>query len=281
MEHSVAELPPPEVPELDRRELVAHLLKIGAGGLAIALGVTGSAKSLTAEATVWSGDTSTGRRFRYGMVIDTRRCVGCKSCVAACKAENKTPPGVSYNRVRTELAEGTTTDRPFFRTQPCFHCDQPPCVPVCPVDATYKRRSDGIVVVDYDRCIGCRNCIFACPYGARSFDAGENYPVVAERSAYARVPSPEYRQFRRREAGTPPIGKARKCTFCLHLQDESGRYDRQAGRWPACAKTCPGHAIHFGDLADRSDPLVGLLAERSHVRLREEWGTRPNVYYLL
>jgi molybdopterin-containing oxidoreductase family iron-sulfur binding subunit len=166
-------------------------------------------------------------------------------------------------------------------TKPCLHCEQPPCVQGCPVGATFKRKRDGIVVVDYDRCIGCRYCVTRCPYGARFFDFGDNYPAIADLTAYASVPSPEYAQFRKRESGQSPIGNVRKCSFCLHLQDANGRYDRKAGRWPACAKSCTGGAIHFGDLADSDSEVSRLLRERQAVRLKEELGTKPNVYYLL
>jgi molybdopterin-containing oxidoreductase family iron-sulfur binding subunit len=133
-------------------------------------------------------------------------------------------------------------------------------------------------VIDYDRCIGCRYCLAACPYGARYFDFGDDYelsPLSGE------TVSPEYKQYRPRVPGTSPIGNARKCTFCLHLQDEQGEYDRDAGRWPACAKTCPGHAIIFGDLDDPESEVSKILAERNAVRLKEELGTKPSVYYLL
>lgn len=152
---------------------------------------------------------------------------------------------------------------------------------VCPVGATFKRSQDGIVVVDYDRCIGCRYCITGCPYGARYFDYGENYPAVGTATPYGQVPSPEYSQFRTRADGESPIGNVRKCTFCVHLQDETGRYDEHAGRWPACAKTCTGHAILFGDFNDAESEVSRLLRERQPIRLKEELGTEPNVYYLL
>lgn len=273
----------PTTGSIDRRGFLEHLTKIGAGALAAAVGGVVAVPANVEAAKNPSGRLAANPRqkFRYGMVIDTRRCVGCKACMVACKAENKTPPGVSYTMVTAEPLEGALTDRPLFMTKPCFHCEEPPCTRACPVSATFKRERDGIVVVDYDRCIGCRYCIAACPYGARSFDFGENYPAVAEQTAYASVPSPELGQFRRREHEKSPIGNVRKCTFCAHLQDEDGHYDRQAGRWPACAKTCTGHAIHFGDLMDPEDEVVRLLNERNYVRLKEEWGTEPNVYYLL
>ncbi|MBI3688335.1 MAG: 4Fe-4S dicluster domain-containing protein [Actinobacteria bacterium] len=264
--------------QVSRRQLLDRLVVAGAGALAATV-AAGGVIDVIAAAPAAAAPAATRRKFRYGMVIDTRRCVGCRACVVACKAENKTPPGVSYNVV-VEQAEEDADDKPLFLAKPCFHCEQPPCVDVCPVSATFKRERDGIVVIDYDRCIGCRYCIAACPYGARTFDFGENYPAVAETTAYAAAPSAEYGQFRPRREEASPIGNVRKCTFCLHLQDENGRYDRASGRWPACAKTCTGHAIHFGDFNDRDSEVSQLLRERQAVRLKEELGTEPNVYYL-
>jgi molybdopterin-containing oxidoreductase family iron-sulfur binding subunit len=278
----------PGVGELERRALLSRLIAMGATSLAAAMGGAAMAALSAAPAaadTAASGEPPAGagprRRFRYGMVIDTRRCVGCKACVVACKAENKTPPGVSYTVVLDGVLGNRVDDKPLFMTKPCFHCEDPPCVDVCPVGATFKREQDGIVVVDYDRCIGCRYCITGCPYGARYFDYGDNYRQVADGTPYASVPSPEYNQFRSREKGQSPIGNVRKCTFCVHLQDAGGRYDRHAGRWPACAVTCTGHAIHFGDFNDQESDVSRLLRERQAVRLKEELGTNPNVYYLL
>jgi Fe-S-cluster-containing dehydrogenase component len=276
-----------EPPEMDRRSLLAHLMKIGATSLIAAMG--GSAMTRLASAAQPTALPSSNpaavvgrqRKFRYGMVIDTRRCVGCKACVVACKAENKTPPGVSYTVVLDAVLGNQPDEKPLFMTKPCFHCENPPCVDVCPVGATFKRERDGIVVVDYERCIGCRYCITGCPYGARYFDYGENYAAVAENTPYASVPSPEYNRFRARKRGASPEGNVRKCTFCVHLQDTGGRYDQKAGRWPACAKTCTGHAIHFGDFNDSESEVSRLLRERQAIRLKEELGTSPNVYYLL
>lgn len=281
------EMPPKEVAgqgpllgsDLNRRDVVASLMKLGAVSLAMAIGSGGAVSAVT---SAMAADSAASKgKFRYGMVIDTRRCVGCDACVVACKAENKTPPGVSYIVVLENGFGERPDDRPLFMSKPCFHCENPPCVPVCPVGATFKRKQDGIVVVDYDRCIGCRYCIVACPYQARYADFGENYPAMEEKTAYAAVPSPEYRQFRKREHGKSPEGNARKCTFCLHLQDENGKYDKAAGRWPACAKTCTGKAIHFGDFNDPESEVSILLTQRQAVRLKEELGAEPNVYYLL
>jgi Fe-S-cluster-containing dehydrogenase component len=270
---------PPSV--MDRREMLGVLGKWFGGAL---VGATffGAGEALAAV----GGETSgTQTKHRYGMVIDTRRCVGCSACVIACKQENKTPPGVNYNVVLHEVigVSGTADvqDRPTFVSKPCFHCEHPSCTSVCPVGATFKRAQDGIVVVDYDRCIGCRYCMTACPYQARYFDYGDDYPAVEQETPYAAVRSPEYVQYRDRAKGGSPIGNVRKCSFCLHLQDEEGAYSKAEGRWPACAKTCTGHAIHFGDLLDPDAEVSSLLRERTAVRLKEEIGNEPTVYYLV
>jgi len=219
---------------------------------------------------------------RWGMVIDLKRCIACRACGMACKMENKTPPGVAYG-VFLEQDIGQyphVQKRAFFR--PCFQCAKSSCAKVCPTGATYHR-PDGIVAVDYERCIGCRYCIAACPYGARSFDYGYDYIEDAE-NPYNAIPSAEYgAAYGLRQKGKSPIGNVRKCTFCLHLQDEEGQY-REA---PACARTCMGRAIHFGDLADpegkclvHGESLQELLCRRGHYRLKEELGNEPAVYYL-
>ena len=264
-------------PEVSRRELITRLTGVGAIALATALAAGASIDVLTAPVAAAAGTT---RKFRYGMVIDTRTCVGCKACVVACKAENKTPPGVNYTVV-VEQPNEAANDKPLFMTKPCFHCENPPCVDVCPVNATFKRKQDGIVVVDYDRCIGCRYCITACPYGARTFDFGEMYPGGEPGTGWGSVPSPEYGQFRARDEHASPVGNVRKCTFCLHLQDEKGQYNKAQGRWPACAKTCPGEAIHFGDFNDPESEVSQLIRSNNVIRLKEELGAEPNVYYLI
>ena len=252
----------------------------------VGLGVfTAAAASLPSVWVRAAQETGTKRKFRYGMVIDLKRCVNCKACTVACKLENKTPPGVAYNPViEEEIGEFPYVQRRWF-PKPCFHCDNPPCTHVCPVTATYKREQDGIVIVDYDKCIGCRYCITACPYGARYFDFGENYP--AQELEYNQILSPEFHGgYGPRREGKSPVGNVRKCTFCLHLQDADGRYTRP----PACAETCMAKAIHFGDFGSASDGscvahqgcnLKQLLVERRWIRLKEELGTEPSVYYLM
>jgi molybdopterin-containing oxidoreductase family iron-sulfur binding subunit len=209
----------------------------------------------------------------WGMVIDLRKCIACKACTVACKAENVTSPGVSY-RVVMEQEVGTyPNSRRTFLPRPCFQCDNPPCVPVCPVGATWKQEEDGIVVIDYDACIGCRYCEMACPYGARYFDFGEYYNPPEFRQEYEVTPIPEYRENRVRENGASPIGNVRKCTFCLHRVNE--------GMLPACVATCVGRALHFGDLDDPESLVFELLNSHATIRLKEELGTEPSVYYLI
>ena len=210
---------------------------------------------------------------RWVMVIDLRHCVGCHACTIACIAENKLPPGVVYRPViEEEIGKYPHVARRFL-PRPCLQCDNPPCVPVCPVHATWKR-PDGIVVIDYEACIGCRYCITACPYGARSFDWGENYtdgtPHIAE---YERAPSPEYGRQWERKGTRSPIGNARKCHFCLH------RIER--GLLPQCVTTCIGRATYFGDANDPESLVSELIAQPNVMRLKEELGTEPRVYYLV
>lgn len=220
--------------------------------------------------------------YHWGMVIDLKRCVACRACTVACKMENKTPPGVAYGVfLEEELGEYPHVQkRAYFR--PCFQCAKSSCAKVCPTGATYHR-PDGIVAVDYEKCIGCRYCIAACPYGARSFDYGDDYIDDLE-NPFNTIPSAEYgAAYGPRRKGRSPIGNVRKCTFCLHLQDEHGHYREP----PACARTCMGRAIHFGDLRDaeakclvHGESMRELLCRRGHYRVKEELGNEPSVYYL-
>lgn len=241
----------------------AGLLAVGGGAL-VATAVGNQKEADTANAVKW------------GMIIDTRKCVGCRACTVACKSENHTPPGVAYNVVlENEVGEYphvTTT----FLSRPCMQCEQSSCTKVCPTRATYHR-PDGIVAIDYDKCIGCRYCINACPYGARSYDYGDNYHEVE--NPYEATPSPEYGENRPRRKHKSPQGNVRKCTFCLHRLTK--------GLAPACASTCMGNAIHFANMADpeakcmaHGENLHELLRARSHYQLKAEIGNKPNVWYL-
>ncbi|WP_139650956.1 4Fe-4S dicluster domain-containing protein [Raoultibacter phocaeensis] len=207
---------------------------------------------------------------RWGMVIDLEKCVGCDSCTVACKAENRTPPGITYNIVLEQETGTYPNVRIESVPRPCMQCKNAPCVAVCPVQATY-RGADGIVVIDSNRCIGCKYCIAACPYGARSADEGESYE--GEMQAAEQVVVPEYGMDRgTRGKYRATYGTARKCTFCAH------RIAR--GESPACCETCVGDARLFGDLDDPESTVAKLAASPRAFRLKEELGTEPSVYYL-
>jgi len=212
---------------------------------------------------------------KWVMVIDQQKCVGCTACTVSCCAENNLPPGVVYRPVPKVQTGKFPNVSWVFTPRPCMHCDKPPCVPVCPVEATWKRK-DGIVVIDYDICIGCRNCLASCPYNARTADFGEFYGSPApEIMDYETRPNYEYsRQWRRKPTShASPIGNARKCHFCLHRLRE--------GILPACVTTCLGGATYFGDVNDPSSLANELVGSNRARRLKEELGTEPSVYYLV
>lgn len=210
---------------------------------------------------------------RWAMAIDLRKCIGCSACTVACKAENKLPPGVVYRPVVEQEVGSYPNVSRRFTPRPCMQCDNPPCVPVCPVGATYKR-PDGIVAIDYDVCIGCRYCIAACPYGARTFDFGENYTgVTTPAQPYEREASFEYGRAWSRQNGQSPVGNVRKCQFCLHRLEE--------GMLPACVTTCVGGATYFGDANDPESLVSYLISRPNTMRLKEELGTQPKVHYLI
>ena len=223
---------------------------------------------------------------RWGMVIDLDKCFACQSCTAACRMENNTPVAgqnqadmgraILWNEVVTfvegEYPNITTTVIP----RPCQHCDDPPCTKVCPVKATYKNE-EGIVVVDYDRCIGCRMCTVACPYTVRYFNWYP--PEWPEPLSEHLNPEPE--------VAPRKVGVVEKCTFCIQRLRKAREEAEKEGRafvatdfTPACVETCTGHARYFGDLDD-PDSLVSQLAHSPRAyRLMEEIGTEPKVYYL-
>ncbi|NOX62818.1 MAG: 4Fe-4S dicluster domain-containing protein [Chloroflexi bacterium] len=209
---------------------------------------------------------------RWGMVIDLSKCVACDACTVSCKAENKTPPGVNYTLVIKEEVGTYPNVREVFLPRPCMQCENPPCVDVCPVSATWKNE-EGVVVIDYDVCIGCRYCITACPYGARTFDFGDwytkNTPMLAP---YETAPTFEYGEERVRQDDVSPIGNVRKCNFCIQRLHE--------GLLPACINDCIGRARYFGDLNDPDSLVSELLRERYSFRLKDELGTSPKVFYL-
>ena len=202
---------------------------------------------------------TTGKKL--GLVIDLDTCVGCHACVVNCKEWNtsgalaplsdQAPQGADVtgtwlNRVHSFEAGTGAEARIVHFPKSCLHCDDAPCVTVCPTGASFKRAEDGIVLVDEDKCMGCGLCAWACPYGARELDAGE--------------------------------GVMKKCTLCVdRIYDDD--LD-EADRLPACVRTCPTGARHFGDLGDPHSDVSRLVAERRGFDLMPEQGTRPVNKYL-
>ena len=211
-------------------------------------------------------------KVKLGLVIDLDTCVGCHACAVGCKEWNaggiagpltdsdpygKNPSGVWFNRVHsyelqaTDACAGSATQpsqpaQTLHFPRSCLHCETPACVTVCPTGASYKRGSDGIVLVDEDKCIGCGLCAWACPYGAREYSQVE--------------------------------GVMKKCTLCVDriYNDNLDEIDRQ----PACVQACPTRARHFGDLGDPESAVSKLVAERGGVALMPELGYQPVNRYL-
>ena len=205
---------------------------------------------------------------QYGMVIDTYRCIGCFTCAVACKGENNLPNGIWWNRILTEGGEDMDTPAGVYPNLKmthyplaCQHCGNPLCVKSCPVGATYKDEDTGVVRQDYDKCIGCRMCMAACPYtGVRSFNWEEPRYYV---------------DFPCGDPDAPAHQKhaVEKCTLCWHRLAK--------GLEPSCIEACPGRARYFGDLNDPNSEVSKLIASRESKQLLPEKGTRPSVYYLV
>lgn len=205
---------------------------------------------------------------RLGFVIDKKSCIACHACAVACKVENNLPDNVWWNRILTE--GGSNADTPAG-TYPnlslaniavaCQHCENPACVKVCPVGATYKDPDTGAIRQDYNKCIGCRMCMSACPYtGVRSFNWEEPSYAIGQAMGDADIPQHQKHV-------------VEKCTMCWH------RLAKDLA--PACVEVCPARVRYFGDLDDPNSKVSQLIRERAHMRLLPERGTNPSVYYLV
>jgi len=193
--------------------------------------------------------------MKYAMVIDLDQCVGCETCTIACKLDNETGVGIKWGRI-IEAEEGTFPDvRRAFVPLLCMQCEDAQCISVCPTGASY-RNSQGLVQIDYSKCVGCKYCIIACPFMARQFNDARDPPLGVPRVA----------------AGDSRKGVVEKCDFCS---------DRlAAGREPVCVESCPYEARIFGDLDDANSRVGKLVAGAGGVTLKPDAGSRPSVYYI-
>jgi len=210
---------------------------------------------------------------RWAITADLNRCVGCQTCTAACKHANATAPGIQWRKV-IDIETGQFPDvRRTFMPVGCMHCEDAPCLTVCPTLAT-KKRKDGIVTIDYDICIGCAYCIMACPYQARS--------KVSEKSAaFGKDKVMRHEKLREDPAR---LNVAQKCTFCVDRIDSGLAAGLAPGidaeATPACVNACIADALTFGDIEDQNSNVSQLLSENRHFHMHEELNTGPGIFYL-
>ncbi|MBM2824550.1 MAG: hypothetical protein HW402_214 [Dehalococcoidales bacterium] len=233
----------------------------------------------TSRRSIDGSGTTLSEGSKFAMVIDVGACIGCRRCAWGCKEENNTPDTISPPWIETfelkdevtltghasleDLKEGTTTaytqsprEGRWYLPVQCNHCANAPCVKVCPTGATYKTK-DGLTLMDYDRCIGCRLCVVACPYNARRFNWWK--PEVPADKVNPLVP-------------VRPLGVVEKCTFCVH------RIRR--GILPRCVEVCPVRARHFGNINDPESEVSKILKDNLSFRLVEEANTEPHIWYI-
>ncbi|PTW62075.1 tetrathionate reductase subunit B [Breoghania corrubedonensis] len=220
----------------NRRDFLRSIGTVTMGAAASVAGASSPARSATDTA-----GAAAAKGPHHGMVVDLRKCIGCQACTVACIMENDVPEGAFRTHVSVyEIVREGKDPAMAMLPRLCNHCDEPACVPVCPVGATFKQEGTGEVLVDASRCVGCGYCVQACPYDARFIN--EETQV------------------------------ADKCTFCFHRTS--------AGLLPACVETCVGGARNFGDLNDPDSVVSKLLAENAVAVLRPEMKTHPNVFYI-
>ena len=222
---------------------------------------------------------------KFVRVIDTERCMGCRSCLAACYTENYLTPEAPWN-VMMEYEVG---DFPYtrlqFTTMNCMHCEHPPCKRVCDAIGVHaiSKNEFGVVLIDYDKCIGCRYCAAVCPYGVPQYNEQLQtlYPD-GEKTPYEAIPYAKRHPLHRKKAGV-----VEKCTFCWHKLEqaiENGHADligKVPEYTPTCDVVCPVRARAFGDIEDPNSTVAQWVGEKKATQIKKEFGTRPQVYYVL
>ena len=243
----------------------------GLGVLALAAGK----KAVKAIASVAGPAPAEGKKTRWGMAIDLKKWRqegNAERAIAACNAAHNIPQIAEHGHQvrwlweepfekvfpseRSDYAPGVYAGQPT--PVMCNHCDNPACVRVCPTGATWKREPDGIVMMDWHRCIGCKYCVVACPYGARSFN-------FFDPAQFVKQLNPDF--------PTRSKGVVEKCNFCAERLAQ--------GKQPACVEASQGKAMVFGNLADPNSEIRQLLGSRFSIRRKPELGTQPNVFYIV
>lgn len=266
-----------EVPDFIESALRKHFHKMSSDEIADMLEDLEHKYSRKYDREISVGATPPQENVLFGYALDIARCIGCRRCVYACVDENNQSrdPQIQWITVlELESAQGVDLEHstPYYDVEQvprpgkiylpvaCQHCENPPCVRVCPVKATWKDE-DGIVVIDYDWCIGCRCCMSACPYGARHFNWKEPSIPADEIN-----PDTEYLGNRPR-----PRGVVEKCSFCLQRV--------RKGRYPACVEVCPVGARKFGNLLDPESDVRYILENKSIFILKKDLATKPKFFY--
>ncbi len=233
---------------------------------------------------------------KWGMLIDLEKCTGCQACTTACQMENTRQPGENWQDVLYYTEGKFPTPELKWLPRPCMHCEEPSCMHVCPTKATYKD-ADGFVLIDWNKCIGCKYCMIACPYGVRFYT--DEKPLI-EPSITAAFPSstgkqwnppwkmPDASEDMSKGVGVQPHGVVSKCTFCNHRVSKApaGTVDLDPNNpatrdfTPACVVTCAPGARVFGDLANPSSEINKQISNKGGVRLLDHTGNKPQVYYV-
>lgn len=246
-------------------------------GLVAAAGAAMPASQLLVTSTMASTGATSNKSLQFAMTVNLNNCDGCKECEKACRKENNVPDlqatygedAARYTPYWIRVAQ-MKQDLPGTEERPipllCQHCSDPPCVHVCVTKASFVRERDGIVLIDEHRCIGCRYCIIACPFRARTMVFRDN-PVPRDQQN-SKVPA-------------MMLGVATKCTFCAHK-------DLEGGEMPACVEACKKHmnevngkpALEFGNRYDHSEKVARQVADGEVQELRANLEVKPNVYYL-